>query len=79
MQVILNRVQYQYLRDNGILEQYKTNIKNDKDHDCDYSNISDFINHSFTWSDTPEGYDFWREHDSKSNKLKTVDIYTMEL
>ena len=28
MQVILNRAQYQYLRDNSILEQYKTNIKN---------------------------------------------------
>lgn len=79
MQVILNRAQYQYLRDNGILEQYKTNIKNDKDYDCDYSNNDDFINHSFAWSDTPEGRDFWRDHDSKSKNLKTVDIYTMEL
>ena len=79
MQVILNRAQYQYLRDNGILEQYKTNIKNDKDYDCDYSNNDDFINHSFSWSGTPEGHNFWRDHDSKSKNLKTVDIYTMEL
>lgn len=79
MQVILNRAQYQYLRDNGILEQYKTNIKNDKDYDCDYSNSDYFINHSFKWSKTPEGHDFWRDHDSKSKNLKSLDLYTLEL
>ena len=38
-----------------------------------------FIDSSFKWSDTPEGYDFWNDHDNESEDLKSLDLYTLEL
>ena len=81
MKITLNYSQYQYLKDNNILEQYKTNVKNDNsiDDEEDYSDDSNFIDSSFIWSDTPEGHDFWSDHDNKSEDLKSLDLYTLEL
>ena len=81
MKITLNYSQYQYLKDKGIWEQYKTNVKNgnDDDDEEDYSNDSNFIDSSFKWSNTPEGYDFWNDHDNESEDLKSLDLYTLEL
>jgi hypothetical protein len=79
MNITLNREQYKYLKDNGILEQYKANVKSQRTKDNDYSDFYNFINWSFTWSDTPEGDDFWYEHSKKSLDLKSSDLYTLEL
>ena len=81
MKIILNIQQYKYLRINGILEQYKANVKNyrDEDGDLNYSYSDEFINDSFTWSETPEGRNFWQDHNLKSMYLEANDIYTLEL
>ena len=79
MNITLNREQYKYLKDNGILEQYKANVKSQRTEDRDYSDIGNFINWSFTWSETNEGSDFWYEHCNKSMNLKSSDLYTLEL
>lgn len=79
MNITLNREQYKYLKDNGILEQYKANLKSQRTKDNDYSDFYNFINWSFTWSDTDEGDDFWYEHSKKSLDLKSSDLYTLEL
>ena len=81
MKITLNYSQYQYLKDNDILEQYKTNVKkgNDDDDEEDYSNDSNFIDSSFSWSATPEGFGFWSDHDDESEDLKSLDLYTLEL
>ena len=81
MKITLNKAQYLYLKDNDILEQYKTNVKNgnDDNDEEDYSDDSNFIDSSFKWSDTPEGYDFWNGHDNESEDLKSLDLYTLEL
>lgn len=81
MKITLNYSQYQYLKDNDILEQYKTNVKNSyvNDDEKDYSNDSNFIDSSFSWSDTPEGFDFWSDHGDESEDLKSLDLYTLEL
>ena len=48
MNITLNYEQYKYLKDNGILEQYKANVKSQRTEDRDYSDIGNFINCSFT-------------------------------
>lgn len=83
MKIVLNYAQYKYLRDNNLLEAYKRNtakyhIDVGEDDNCDYSDIN-FIGCSFTWIETPEGSDFWREHSAKSCNLKSVDLYTIEI
>lgn len=79
MNITLNREQYKYLKDNGILEQYKANVKSQRTKDSDYSDFYNFINWSFTWSETDEGDDFWYEHSKKSLNLTSLDLYTLEL
>ena len=79
MNITLNREQYKYLKDNGILEQYKANVKSQRTEDRDYSYLCNFINCSFTWSETDEGDDFWYEHSKKSLNLTSSDLYTLEL
>lgn len=82
MKITLNKAQYLYLKDNDLLEKYKTNVKNsygNDDDEEDYSNDSNFIDSSFSWSDTPEGFGFWSDHDDESEDLKSLDLYTLEL
>lgn len=79
MKITLNKAQYQYLKDNGILEQYKKNVKSQRTKDGDYSDLCNFIDSSFLWETTEEGNDFWRDHDNESTDLKSNDLYTLEL
>ena len=82
MKIILNYAQYQYLKDNGILEQYKKNVIADRTehpHDSDFSGHSYFIAPAFLWDNTEEGHDFWYHHDNESMDLKSNDLYTLEL
>lgn len=82
MKVILNYAQYQYLKDNDILEQYKKNVIADRiEHSCDFdfSKCSYFISPAFLWDITEEGNDFWNYHDNESMNLKSNDLYTLEL
>lgn len=82
MKVILNYAQYKYLKDNGILEQYKKNVIADRTehpHDSDFSGHSYFIAPAFLWDNTEEGHDFWSDHDNKSMDLKSNDLYTLKL
>ena len=79
MKITLNFEQYKYLKDNGILEQYKKNVKSQRTKDNDYSNFCNFIDSSFLWDTTEEGDDFWRDHNNESTDLKSNDLYTLEL
>lgn len=82
MKVILNYAQYKYLKDNGILEQYKKNVIADRTehpHDSDFSGHSYFIAPAFLWDNTEEGHDFWYHHDNESMDLKSNDLYTLKL
>lgn len=78
MNVVLNKAQYDYLKNNNILEQYKKNMKNYCSDDVDFSAERSFINY-FTWDETEEGYDFWCGHDKKSKGLENNDLFTLEL
>lgn len=79
MIVILNYAQYQYLKENNILENYK-NALNFPDLDCtiDLSKDRNFLTRSFTWSMTVEGHDFWKKYEKGSMDLHHSDIYTFE-
>ena len=79
MNITLNREQYKYLKDNGILEQYKANVKSQRTEDRDYSDLCYFIAPAFLWDNTEEGDDFWYHHDNESTDLKSNDLYTLEL
>lgn len=78
MNVVLNKSQYDYLKNNNILEQYKKNMKNYWADDLDFSEEGSFINF-FTWADTEEGFDFWKKHDDSSYELENNDLFTLEL
>lgn len=82
MKVKLNKSQYDYLKENNILNSYKINFKNyhteDEDEDFDFSNRDYFITPSFIWEKTEEGRAFWSEHNNKSYGLKNNDLYTIE-
>ena len=81
MKITLNKAQYDYLKENNILEQYKTNIKkyNIRNEDYDFSDKRTFIAHSFQWNLTKEGFRFWIEHNRKYLELTNKDLYTLEL
>lgn len=80
MKVKLNKSQYDYLKENNILDSYKRSFKNyhSEDKDFDFSNNNYFITHSFVWDGTEEGHAFWKEHNNKSYGLKNNDLYTIE-
>lgn len=82
MKIILNFEQYKYLKDNGILEQYKKNVIADRiEHSCDFdfSKYSYFIAPAFLWDNTEEGNNFWYHHNNESLNLTSSDLYTLEL
>lgn len=82
MKITLNFEQYKYLKDNGILEQYKKNVIADRiEHSCDFdfSKYSYFIAPAFLWDNTEEGNNFWYHHNNESLNLTSSDLYTLEL
>lgn len=83
MKIILNKAQYDYLKNNNILEQYKKNVKNATIvfdfEDYDFSKGSSFIRRSFHWSDTKEGFCFWKGHDLISCGLESNEIEIIEV
>lgn len=79
MIVILNYAQYQYLKENNILENYKNMLSLRHDTDVlDFSKDCKFLLRSFPWSSTPEGHDFWKKYEEGSMDLHHSDIYTFE-
>lgn len=63
---------YKFLNDNDALNEYLDNIKrvNGIPISLEYIvkesvNGSDLISSAFTWSNSPEGYEYWRELDIK--------------
>lgn len=79
MIVILNYAQYQYLKENNILENYKNIISSIYNFNVlDFSEDSKFLLRSFPWSSTPEGHDFWKKYEKGSMDLYHSDIYTFE-
>ena len=82
MKVILNKAQYDYLKNNNILEQYKKNVKNApvfRFEEDDFSKFKTFISWSFNWKNTKEGNDFWYKHnlmsyELESNKLEIIEV-----
>ena len=81
MKVKLNKSQYNYLRENNILDAYKRNFKNyhEEDEDYDYSESDYFITYSFIWDNTKEGYNFWNEHGNKSKGLRSNELEIIEV
>ena len=82
MKVILNKAQYDYLKNNNILEQYKTNAKNApvfRFEEDDFSKFKTFISWSFNWRDTKEGNNFWHRHNLKSYGLESNELKFIEL
>ena len=78
MNVVLNKAQYDYLKNNNILEQYKKNMKNYCSDDVDFSAERSFIDY-FTWDETEEGFDFWKKYYTSSYNLRNNDLFTLEL
>ena len=83
MKITLNKAQYDYLKNNNILEQYKRNVKNATSEfdfeDEDFSKGSTFIGRSFSWKRTDEGYDFWYSHNLMSYVLESNELEIIEL
>ena len=81
MKVILNKAQYDYLKNNNILEKYKTNIENNNSEvgDYDFSKVTTFISCSFIWGDTKEGNKFWHGHNLLSYGLESNELKFIEL
>ena len=81
MKLTLNYAQYQYLKENGLLEHFKNALDSSTlGHldEVDFLEDDNFIQTAFIWDKTDEGYAFWKNYSDGAKNLHHNDTYTLE-